>query len=168
MKVAGFTFIKNAVQFQYPIVEAVRSILPLCEEVVIAVGDCNDGTRELVSSIDSRVRIIDTVWDESLKQGGKVLAAETNKAFHAVSDNADWCVYIQGDEVMHEDGYDEVRSAMKEWKDSKDVDGLLFKYRHFYGSYDYTGVNSTLVSQRNKGNKKRQEYLFLQGCPGIS
>ena len=142
MKVAGFTFIKNAVQFQYPIVEAVRSILPLCEEVVIAVGDCNDGTRELVSTIDSRVRIIDTVWDESLKQGGKVLAAETNKAFHALHADADWCVYIQGDEVMHEDGYDEIRSAMKAWKDSKDVDGLLFKYRHFYGSYDYTGVNS--------------------------
>ena len=142
MKVAGFTFIKNAVQFQYPIVEAVRSILPLCEEVVIAVGDCNDGTRELVSSIDPRVKIIDTVWDESLKQGGKVLAAETNKAFHAVPADADWCVYIQGDEVMHEDGYDEIRSAMKEWKGNKEVDGLLFKYRHFYGSYDYTGVNS--------------------------
>jgi glycosyltransferase involved in cell wall biosynthesis len=52
MKVTGFSFIKNAVAFQYPIVEAVQSILPLCDEVVIAVGDSTDGTRELVASID--------------------------------------------------------------------------------------------------------------------
>ena len=142
MKVAGFTFIRNAVQFQYPIVEAVRSILPLCEEVVIAVGDSSDNTRDLVASIDPKVRIIDTVWDNSLKQGGKVLAIETNKAFHAITSDYDWCVYIQGDEVMHEDGHDEVIAAMRKWKDDKNVEGLLFKYRHFYGSYDYLGVNS--------------------------
>ncbi len=82
MKVSGFTFIKNAVRFQYPIVEAVQSILPLCDEVVVAVGSCTDGTRELVSGIHpTKIKIINTVWDNSLKGGGRVLAAETDKAF---------------------------------------------------------------------------------------
>lgn len=143
MKVTGFTFIKNAVKFQYPVVEAVQSILPLCNEMVIAVGDSEDNTRDLVSRIDpQKIRIIDTVWDERLKEGGRVFAVETDKAFKEISTDTDWCFYIQGDEVLHEQYYDEVLRKMKQWKDHKEVDGLLFKYRHFYGSYDYTGVAS--------------------------
>src|SRR4051812_48044139 len=104
MKVTGFSFIKNAIIQQYPIEEALRSILPICDEIVVAVGKSEDDTRGLVASIDPKIRIIDTVWDESLRTGGKVLADETNKAFQAIGADSDWCVYIQGDEVMHEDG----------------------------------------------------------------
>lgn len=142
MKVTGFSFIKNAVKFQYPIAEALRSILPLCDEVVVAVGDGTDGTRELVEAIDPKIRIINTVWDARLQEGGKVLAEETNKAFRAINDDTDWCIYIQGDEVLHEDGYPEIYEAMVRWKDQKKVDGLLLKYRHFYGSFDYVGLSS--------------------------
>jgi len=140
MKVVGFSFIKNAVKFQYPIVEAVRSILPICDEVIVAVGKSDDNTRELVAAIDPKVKIIDTVWNEATREGGRVLAEETDKAFQAIAPDADWCVYIQGDEVMHEDGHAEAMEAMKKWKDHKEVDGLLFNYIHFFGSYDYIGA----------------------------
>ena len=167
MKVTGFTFIKNAVLYQYPIVEAIQSILPLCDEVVVAVGKSDDGTRELVASIDTqKVRIIDTVWDDSLKEGGRVLAAETDKAFKAIAADTDWCVYIQGDEVMHEAGYDEMREAMQRWKDAKDVDGLLFKYRHFYGSFDYIGAASNWYRREIrviKNNRSIYSYRDAQG-----
>lgn len=144
MKVTGFSFIKNAVAFHYPIAEALRSILPLCDEVVVAVGDSSDGTRDLVAGIDSnRIRIIDTVWDSNLKLGGRVLAAETDKALAGVAADSDWCIYIQGDEVMHEDGHEEVIAAMKRWQSAPEVDGLLFNYHHFYGSFDYTAVASS-------------------------
>lgn len=142
MKVTGFTFIKNAVLYDYPVVEAVRSIMPLCDEVVVAVGDCEDGTREMVASIGPKVRIIDTVWNPSLREGGAVLADETNKALRAVSANSDWCFYIQGDEVLHEQYLPAVQAAMEKWKDNKQTDGLLFRYRHFYGSYDYVASSS--------------------------
>lgn len=142
MKVVGFSFIKDAVKMQYPIAEAIRSILPLCDEVIVAVGQSADGTRELVAGIDKKVKIIDTVWDFNLKESGKLLAAETDKAFHAIPADADWCIYIQGDEVMHEDGYEEIRAAMMQWKDNKKVDGLLFNYRHFFGSYNYVGIEA--------------------------
>jgi glycosyltransferase involved in cell wall biosynthesis len=142
MKVAGFSFIKNAVKFQYPVAEALRSILPLCDEVVVAVGNSNDGTRELVASLGPKIRIIDTVWDDTLREGGRVLAVETNKAFQAIGSDADWCIYIQGDEVIHEDGYEEIQQAMRQWKDHPGVDGLLFRYQHFYGSFDYVASAS--------------------------
>ena len=142
MFVSGFTFINQAVRFDYPILEAIESIMPLCDEVIVAVGDGADGTRELIESLDSpKIRIVDTVWDPELREGGKVLAAETDKAYAQISPKADWAVYIQGDEVMHEEDLPRIRAAMSAHLDDLEVDGLLFKYRHFYGSYDYVGAS---------------------------
>jgi hypothetical protein len=140
MKVSGFTMVRNAIQFDYPIVEAITSILPLCDEVVVAVGRSEDATLELIRSIPSdKIKIIETVWDDGLREGGRVLSEETNKALHAVSDDSDWAFYIQGDEVLPEQYQGAVLSAMHQYKNDLGVDGLLFNYLHFYGSYDYVG-----------------------------
>ena len=140
MKVAGFSFIRNAIQFDYPIVEAITSVLPLCDEFVVAVGDSDDDTLGLIQSIQSdKIRIIHTTWDQSARAGGRVLAQETDKALAAISPDADWAFYIQGDEVLHEQSIPAVREAMQTYLTDPHVDGLLFKYLHFYGSYSYVG-----------------------------
>ena len=139
MKVSGFTFIRNAIKLDYPIVEAIRSILPLCHEVIVAVGNSDDDTLKLVKNIDPKIKIIETIWDDSLREGGQVLAEETNKAFREISKDSNWAIYIQGDEVMHESYHDNIRKAMTKHLINPKVDGLLFNYRHFYGSYDYIG-----------------------------
>lgn len=144
MKVTGFTFIRNAVKFDYPVSAAIRSILPLCNDFIVAVGNSDDNTEEIIQSIDNqKIRIIKTTWDDSpeMKKGGKVFAIETDKAFQSVPDDSDWAFYIQGDEVMHEKYLNPVYSAMGKWKDNREVDGLLFNYQHFYGSYDYVGIS---------------------------
>lgn len=141
MKVSGFTFVKNAIIYDYPIVEAIQSILPLCDEVVVAVGKSDDDTRNLIASINpEKIRIIDTEWDESLREGGRVLALETDKAFQAIAKDADWAFYIQGDEVIHEKYHETIRQTMKKNVSNLRVDGLLFSYKHFYGNYDYVGA----------------------------
>ena len=140
MKVSGFTFVRNAIKFDYPIVEAISSILPLCDEVIVSVGNSEDNTMELIKSINSpKIKIITSVWDDSLREGGKVLAVETDKAFQAISPDSDWAFYIQGDEVIHEQYLPLIKDAMLKWKEDKRVEGLLFNYKHFYGSYDYIG-----------------------------
>jgi len=143
MKVSGFTFIKNALIYDYPILEAIQSILPLCDEVIVAVGQSDDDTLALIQGIDSpKIRIIQTVWDESLRSGGRVLAAETDKAYAAIASDTDWAIYIQADEVVHEQYLPQLQAAMQANLDNKDVEGLLLKYLHFYGSYDYVGSSS--------------------------
>lgn len=138
MKICGFSFVKNGVQFDYPIVEAILSILPVCDHFIVAVGDCNDGTRELIQSIGSdKIEIIDTIWDPALKEKGRVLASETNKAFDAIPPEYDWCFYIQGDEVVHEKYLPVIKKAMEDNLPKQQVHGLIFHYRHFYGTYDY-------------------------------
>jgi hypothetical protein len=140
VKVCGFSFVKNGVKFDYPVVEAITSILPICDHFVVAVGDCDDGTLELIQSIKSeKIEIIKTVWDPTLKERGRVLASETNKAFDVIPPEYDWCFYIQGDEVVHEKYLPAILSAMEENLSNKAVDGLIFHYSHFYGTYDYVG-----------------------------
>ncbi len=140
MKVAGFTFIRNAITYDYPIVEAIQSILPLCDEVVVAVGQSTDDTLALIQGIGSdKIRILETVWDDTQREGGRVLALETDKALASISPDADWAFYIQGDEVLHERYIPAVRQAMLDNLNQPQVEGLLFGYQHFYGSYQYVG-----------------------------
>ena len=143
MKVSGFSFIKNALIYDFPIVEAIKSILPICDEFVVAVGESDDKTLDLITQIDpDKIKIIETQWDESLREGGRVLALETDKAFAQLSEDSDWAFYIQGDEVVHEKYLDTIYDGMAKCKEDAQIDGLLFKYLHFYGSFDYVGASS--------------------------
>jgi len=144
VKVTGFTFIRNALIYDYPIREAIMSVLPVCDAFVVAVGHSDDETLQLIEGLnDPKISIIETVWDVSLRENGAVLAVETNKAFQAIAKDSDWCFYIQGDEVL-EEGHDALlRSAMEHYLNDFNVDGFLFKYRHFYGSYDYVGASNS-------------------------
>ncbi|RFZ92151.1 glycosyltransferase family 2 protein [Mucilaginibacter conchicola] len=167
MKVAGFTFIRNAVKNDYPVVEAITSILPICDEFVVALGNSDDETEQLILGINSpKIKIIRTVWDESLREGGSVFAQETDKAFDAISPDADWAFYIQGDECVHEKYLPTIKKEMEDNLNDSKVEGLLFKYLHFYGSYDYYGHSRRWYRREIRiirNNKGIRSYRDAQG-----
>lgn len=167
MKVAGFTFIRNAVKNDYPVVEAITSILPICDEFIVALGNCDDGTRELIEGIDStKIKILHTTWDESKRNGGTVFAEETDKAFAAISPDTDWAFYIQGDEAVHEKYLPTIKKEMEENLDDPQIEGLLFKYLHFYGSYDYYSQSRRWYRREIRivrNNKAIHSYRDAQG-----
>ena len=167
MKVSGFTFVKNAVKFSYPVVESISSILPVVDEMVVCLGDSDDDTEGLIRSIGSaKIKIIHSVWDDSLKEGGKVLAVETDKAIAATADDSDWLFYIQADEVVHEQYHKVIVDAMHQYKDDERVEGLLFNYHHFYGSYKYIGDGRKWYSKEIRiirNNKRIKSYRDAQG-----
>jgi len=139
MKISGFTIVRNGLLYAYPFKEAILSILPLCDEMIVNVGKSDDDTLDIVKSIsDMKIKIIQSEWDMNLKDGN-VLSVETNKALKECS--GDWCFYIQGDEVLHEKYYDNVKTAMKKYSEDESIEGLRFWYKHFYGSYDYIQDN---------------------------
>lgn len=142
MFVSGFTFVRNAIKYDYPIVEAIQSILPVCDEVVVLVGASEDDTLGLIERInDPKIRIEHSVWDDTLREGGKVLAVETDKAFSKISPHADWAFYIQADEILHEKYVETIQNCMAFYLDKNNVEGFLFDYKHFYGSFDYIGMS---------------------------
>lgn len=136
MRVSGFTFVRNAIDLYYPVVESIRSILPICDEFIVAAGDSTDGTTELLRSIgDPKIKIIETVWDPNLFVQGRTNAQQTNIALDACT--GDWAFYLQADEVVHEDDLPIIVEAMRRYLDDRRVEGLLFDYLHFFGDYDH-------------------------------
>lgn len=167
MKISGFTIIKNAVLNDYPIVEAVKSILPVVDEMIILIGDCTDGTIELIKSIKNpKIQIHHSVWDPPVKLGGAVLAVETDKALQLISKDTDWAFYIQGDELVHEQYHEAILKGCRDYKDEPEVEGLLFKYLHFYGTYDYVGDSRTWYSNEVRvirNDRRIAAYKDAQG-----
>src|SRR5439155_51855 len=128
----------NAVSLDCPIAPALRSILEICDEVIVNVGQSADGTRDLVAAVDDpRVRIIDSVWDFS--RGSGVLALETERAMRAC--RGVWGLYIQADEVLHETGAAILQERVQACGTDPRVEGLLVDYRHFYGDFDTVATN---------------------------
>jgi hypothetical protein len=131
--VSGFTIVRNAIKLDFPVEASIRSILPICDEVVVNVGRSEDDTLALVRSIaDPRVRIIETEWDMSRRN--TVLGLETQRAMQACT--YPWGVYIQADEVLHERGAAELAQAIQRYDSDDRVEGLLVRYIHFYGGFD--------------------------------
>ncbi len=136
MRVSGFTFVRNAIDLYYPVVESIRSILPICDEFIVAAGDSTDGTTELIRSIgDPKIQIIETRWDPNEFVRGRTNAQQTNIALDACT--GDWAFYLQADEVVHEDDLPQIVKAMETYLPDPRVEGLLFDYLHFFGDYDH-------------------------------
>lgn len=140
MKVSGFTFIRNGSLLGYPYLDSIRSVLPICDEFVVAVGDSDDDTLERIRAIGSdKLRIIETQWNERMQDRGYVYAQQ--KMIAQFNCSGDWAFYLEGDEVVHEDDLATVRAAMERNLDDSRVEALVFDYHHFFGSPDWLAVS---------------------------
>lgn len=138
MKISGFTMVKNATKLYFPIKQSIESILPLVDEFVVALGDCDedDTTLQEIESIASdKVKIIHTVWDLDKYPRGMENAHQTDIAKEACS--GDWLFYLQADEVVHEDYLPVIKDACETYLKDEEVEGFLFNYKHFWGDYNH-------------------------------
>jgi hypothetical protein len=139
MKISGFTFVRNAIDLYYPVVESITSILPICDEFIVAAGDSTDGTTALIRSIgDPKIKIIETIWDKTLVSGVSN-AQQTNIALDACT--GAWAFYLQADEVVHEDDLPRIVDCLRACREEQRVEGLLFDYVHFYADYDHYQIS---------------------------
>ena len=132
MKVSGFTFLRNAEINGYPFIESIRSILPIVDEFICAIGEGDDKTRDIVQSIgDSKIKIIDTQWNENMRDRGFVYGQQKMIAQYNCS--GDWAFYLEADEIIHEKEYHLIKNAMERHFDNTEVEALYFNFYHFYG-----------------------------------
>jgi hypothetical protein len=133
VQISGFTIVRNAIKLDFPVVASIRSLLPVCDEVVVNVGRSEDDTLGLVRSIaDPKIRIVETEWDMSRRN--TVLGDETLRAMRQC--RGPWGIYIQADEVLAERGAVELAEAIQRYDGDPRVEGLLVRYLHFYGGFD--------------------------------
>ena len=135
-RVSGLSIVRNARELDYPVLESLRSLLPLVEEVVV-VAHCGDAeTLGMLDSLkDERLRVVRIDWDEGPRGGGRTLAWLTNIALARC--RHPWAFYLQADEVIHEDDHDRIRHAVERYDGARAVDALSFRFLHFEGSYGY-------------------------------
>lgn len=133
MKISGYTFIRNGTLLGYPFIESICSVLPLCDEFIVAVGDSEDDTLARIQAIDSnKIVIIQTQWNEKMQDRGFVYAQQ--KMIAQYNCTGDWAFYLEGDEVLHEDDIPKIRASMEQHLNNPNVEALVFDYLHFFGS----------------------------------
>ena len=134
MRISAFSICRNAVQYDYPIVEVIRSALPIVDEFIVNVGQSHDGTLDLIRSIGSeKVRIVESFWDDTMTKDGLLFSQQTNVALGHCT--GEWALYLQADEVLHEADYDTLRAKLQSNHRNPNVLGFSFRYLHFYGDY---------------------------------
>lgn len=147
MKISGFSYIRNGFKYEYPFLQSIQSVLPICDEFIIAVGDSEDGTKEAINNIgSSKIKIIDTVWDEELRSKGKIFSQQANIALKQIT--GDWAFHIQADEIIHENDLHKIHEHIKTANDDATIEGLLFDFLNFHGSYKY--LNDTRYQHRKE------------------
>jgi glycosyltransferase involved in cell wall biosynthesis len=137
MKVSGFNFLRNAQRLGFPFVESIRSVLPIVDEFVVALGPCDDDTEAMLLEIgDPKIRIIHTTWNEQIRNDlhprGFVYAQQ--KSIALFNCTGDWAFYLEGDEVLNENELPKIRAAMETHLNDPRVEALVFDYLHFYGN----------------------------------
>ncbi|MCM2277707.1 MAG: glycosyltransferase family 2 protein [Oligoflexia bacterium] len=145
-RLSGFTLVRNGEKFQYPYLESLRSLLPLVDELVINVGRGEDETLGRVQEFaraegQGKVVLFESDWpldDPEKRKGGLILSEQTNLALERCT--GDWCFYLQADEVLHEEDAPRFRQALERAHGDPAIEGLLFDYVHFYGSFDVVQV----------------------------
>lgn len=140
-KLSGFTLVRNGAKFDYPFVESLKSLLPVVDELVINVGIGDDDTLAQVQRFAAeagmgKVVVFESHWpldDPEKRKSGLILSEQTNLALDRCTH--DWCLYLQADEVLHEEDTPAIREALREAEENPAVEAVVFEYRHFYGSY---------------------------------
>lgn len=137
MKVSGFTFLRNGQKLGYPFVASIRSLLPLVDEFVIALGPCDDDTEKMLREIgDPKIRVLHTQWNEHIRGDYSVrgFVYGQQKSIALFNCTGDWAFYLEADEVLHENDLPKIRAAMEKHLNDLRVEALAFDYLHFYGN----------------------------------
>ena len=164
MLISGFTIIRNGLKFDFPFIESIRSALPICDEFIINIGASEDATRQAIEQLSLRlppseagkIKIIETEWplgDAAKRQGGQILADQTNLALGHCKNT--WCLYLQADEILHEEDLSVIRESLSEWRNNQKIEAVVFEYVHFYGSYS--------IIQTSRSSYRREIRVVRNG-----
>lgn len=148
----GFSFLRNGVKYDYPFQESLLSLEPIVEKTYLDLDSGDDSTEQEVNKLSS-VKIIPSKWDMTLKQG-LVLSTETNKALNALrSDHqVGWAIYLQADEVLHEDDYELLKSDIVK-AEADGCDAITFRYLHFWKNHHQIAIAKNWYPQEIRAIK---------------
>lgn len=108
---AGTVFVRNGNSLDYCWQLAVKSLLPVCDQVIICDSDSTDGTREEMAEWfkrEPKLVLCNRPWDDPNGMGDFVPVFTNYARSHT---HCLWSIALDADEVLHEDSYREVRES---------------------------------------------------------
>ena len=168
MKISGFTFVRNGIKYDYPFIESIKSVLPIVDEMIVNIPLSEDNTLEQIkelAKIEKKIKIIETKWDDKTPSGGTILAHHTNLALQKCT--GDWCLYIQADEIIHEKDHTIIQKTMQDNINNKNIDGILFDYIHFYGSYNSIAKSRNWYQKEIRIIRNKQNIISYKDAQGF-
>lgn len=123
---SGYTAVHNAISGDYPVVECARSMLPVCNEVVIADCDSTDGTLQMLTKFaatEPKVRIISIPWPnlptyDQWKVDDKSRPPNNSRFWPILLNEVrvklryQWQMTLDSDEVLMECAYPEILASV--------------------------------------------------------
>jgi len=113
MSLGGSIFVRNAVKFDYCIQEAVESLIPLCDEVVVLDCQSEDETLDVLRALGRQYGNL------RVYEGGEWECAPNFERLAILANQAKeylktkWHFMLQADEVLHEDSFPHIRKAIQ-------------------------------------------------------
>lgn len=145
MKISGFTYLRNAIKYGYPFLASIKSLLPIVDELIVVVGSSEDGSREAIENLNNhKIKIIDTVWDDTLRENGKVFSQQADIGLKHIT--GEWAFHLQVDEVLHHEAKNKILTAIEKVDSKNNIDGIIFPFLHFWG--DYKHIRNTRRTHR--------------------
>ncbi len=170
-KLYGFTLLRNGIKYDYSFIECLKALSGLVEKIYIAVGESDDGTLESLEQFDNLV-IINTVWDPSLMgDGGQILSQQTNVALKKlredIKDENAWGVYLQCDEIIHEDEVEQIKNDIEK-ANEQGCDAIRFRYLHFWKDHYHIAISKRWYPQEVRAIKLNTPILSFGDAQGFS
>jgi hypothetical protein len=158
IKLYGFAILRNGVKYDYPFRESLLSLSPLVQTLFLALGDSEDDTQSYLKDIPN-LKIIPTIWDEKLRKGALILSQQTNLILDSLrqhipphEQHLSWGLYIQCDEVLHEDQYNLILSDLQKAHELHH-DSVSFRYIHFWKHHHQMAINKKWYPQEIRAIK---------------
>ena len=165
MKVSGFTFLRNGQKLGYPFVESIRSVLPIVDEFVVALGPCEDDTEKMLRGIgDPKIRIIPTQWNERIRSDYslKGFVYGQQKSIALFNCTGDWAFYLEGDEVVHENDLPKIRGRDGTIPGRRAGRGAGVRLPAFLRQREHLRLVAALVSHRGAHRPQHDSGLGAQ------
>lgn len=92
--------------------EALSSVMPIADQVVVCDSESTDGTREILEEMagqEKKIKIVDWKWPHP-KGDGSFVVDWYNHAREQL--DTDYCLQNEADEVMHENSHAEMRDLL--------------------------------------------------------
>lgn len=162
-KVSGFTICRNSQKLGYPFIESLKSLAPLCDEIIVTLEETQDGTKEQLLELQIKLKqqfqidlkIIKTHWNMQNMKGGAELAVQTDIALSHCQHNI--VFYLQSDEVLHEEDYTLIKQDLLMLEQHPEAQSLVFQWIHFYGD------QHTIVENRKWYRKEIRAFKKSSG-----